>query len=61
MYVCMHTPRVSMTCEGCQPATSITATALDRRNGRKVHLKRDGTREETRFRLTAKRMIPFKS
>jgi len=61
IYACMHTPRVSMTWEGCQPAISITVTALDRRNGRWLRLKRDGTREEARFRLTAKRTIPFKS
>jgi len=29
----MHTPRVSMTGEGCQPVISIIVTTLDRRNG----------------------------
>jgi hypothetical protein len=33
---------------------------LSRRGGR-LHLKRDGTRAETRFRLSAKRTSPFKS
>ena len=40
---------------------TIQLTILPCRNVGRLRLKHDGTRAETRFRLLAKRMSPFKS